>query len=548
MGNGAGVLGDEDRSVLKSVEEVDVAAHCDKVNYTLKKKEEFLERQRRMVLVNGIVSDAPYAQPMSVEKMDRSLTCLDDLNGAYRTDMRKDIGYVELPTDSLCSGGITNICALNDDATVACAMAKGPITVYNWRDGSVVSRFRQQPPQGSTNSAVTKLCIASEDYMYLASGDDQGYVALWDLSEPKLQCDVRLHEEAVTGLQYDSHQNHLISTSSDTYILMYDIETQQVYERAAPAGSSRGVPNMVLTQCSAYKKLLLVGGKDGKLRVWSKDDGALKETCTLSLGNSIPTHCCVASDGWRTVVGTMPMETDSSYYSKTAVRSGRNMGTLGDLLVFDLRMMREDMAQTTAMSSFAGGAAGLSQKSKGSIFGTKGIAGRWSKQYRKSLPEAEEAPAVSQGVTDMTLVEENNKCMAMCLVNGLVQGYDLDESGTLAPAFSFNPAPFDTYGAKPQAIACKDRYMFTSSSAPSLSVWERTSFAEGYGHEDYTRPQPRPPLELVTQYVQPKKEAKNLALSKTVQSIEESLRRDRARTHVQEIPRGAGKYAITFKP
>eukprot|EP00746_Dinoflagellata_sp_MGD_P163123 gnl/MRDRNA2_/MRDRNA2_91003_c0_seq1.p1 gnl/MRDRNA2_/MRDRNA2_91003_c0~~gnl/MRDRNA2_/MRDRNA2_91003_c0_seq1.p1 ORF type:complete len:548 (+),score=94.19 gnl/MRDRNA2_/MRDRNA2_91003_c0_seq1:85-1728(+) len=547
MGNGAGVLGDEDRSVLKSVEEVDTAAHADKVQFHLKKKEEFLERQRRMVLVNGVVSDAPYAQPMAVEKMERSLTCLDDLNSAYRTDMRRDIGYVELPTESLCPGGITNICALNDDATVACAMANGPITVYNWRDGSVVSRFRQQPPQGSTKSAVTKLCIASEDYTYLASGDDQGYVALWDLSEPTLKCDVRLHEEAVTGLQCDQHQNHLISTSSDTYILMYDIETQQVVERAAPVGASRGIPNLVLTQCSAHKNLLLVGGKDGKLRIWSKDEGPLKETCCLSLGNSIPTHCCVASDGWRTVVGTVPMETESTYYSKTAVRSGRNMGTTGDLLVFDLRMMRDDMAQTTAMASFAGGAAGM-RKSKGSIFGTKGIASRLSKNYRKSADLSDAVPQVSKGVTDMTLVEENNKCMAMCLMNGIVQGYDLDESGTLKAAFSFNPAPFDNYGAKPQAIACKGRYMFTSSSAPSLSVWERTSFAQEYGHEDYRRPQPRPPLELVTQYVQPPKAEKNLVLSKTVQSIEESLRRDRARTHVQEIPRGAGKYAINFKP
>jgi WD40 repeat protein len=542
------VLGDEDQSVLKSVQEVGSSAYEDKVNYTLRKKEAFLEAQRKMVLVSGVVSDMPYAQPMAVEKMERSLTCLDDLNLAYREDMRKDTGYVELPTDSLCNGGITSICALNDDASVACAMSQGPITVYNWRDGSVVSRFRHRPPSGAPHSAVTKLCIASDDYTYLASGDDQGYVALWDLTEPKLQCDVRLHEEAITGLAWDQEDDWLISTSSDTYILMYDANAEQVVERAAPTGSSRGVPNTLLTQCSEYKKLLLVGGKDGKLRIWSKDDGPLKEQCTLSLGNSIPVRCCVASDGWRAVVGTVPMETDSAYYSKSAVRSGRNQGTTGDLLVFDLRMMHQDMAQTTAMASFAGGAAGL-KKSNTSIFSSKSVASRWTRNTLGRGSQAAEPvkEVISAGVADMTLVEENNKCMALCLVDGVVQGYDLDESGTLQASYSFHPAPFDKFGAKQQAIACKDSICFTASSAPSLSVWERTgSIKDEYGHEEYRRPQPRAPLELCAQYVLPEQAAKEKKkqLSDTVSGIEESLRRDRARGRLQELSVKAGKYAV----
>jgi len=205
------------------------------------------------------------------------------------------------------------------------------------------------------------------------------------------------------------------------------------------------------------------------------------------------------------------------------------------------------MAATTAMASFAGGRSGLTKKP--SVFSTKGIAGRFVKNTLGRESKTDNSiPVVPTGVTDMTLVEEDDKCMCMCLMDGIVKGYNLDESGTLDPSFSFNPSPFDTYGAKPQAIACKGRYMFTSSSAPSLSVWERTAFAEQYGHEDYRRPQARPPLELVTQFVKPETVTKNLHLSNTVQRIEESLRRDRVRKHVQDVPRGAGKYAITFNP
>lgn len=545
MGNGAGVLGDEDRSVLKSVEDVKSSGYEDKVAYMLKKKEAFLEKQRQMVQVSGVISDAPYAQPMAVTKMDRSLTCLDDLNYSYREDMRNDRGYVELPSESLCDGGITTICALDDDASVACAMSKGPITVYNWRDGSVVSQFRHRPPTASA-SAVTKLCIASEDYTFLGSGDDQGYVALWDLTEPKMRCDVRLHEEAITGLQHDSEKNYLISTSADTYILMYDPNSETVVERAAPQGASRGIPNTILTQCSAMKKLLLVGGKDGKLRIWSKDDGPLKEQCVLSLGNSVPVRCCVASDGWRTVVGTTTMETDAVWHSKSAIRSGRNTGTTGDLLVFDLRMMKEDQAATTAMASFAGGAAGM--KKKPSVFGTKGVASRWSRNSlgKGQLPDlSKEEP--SMGITDMTLIEEDGKTLCMCLMDGLVKMYDLDESGDLKPVDKFDPAPYDAYGAKPTAIACKGRYMFTSSSAPSLSVWERTNPADVYGHEEYKRPQPRRPLELAAQYVKPGKEKeKRIQLADTVSRIEESMRKDRFRTpQLQEIPTRANKYILS---
>lgn len=555
MGNGAGSFyAEEDKSVLKSSDKVVTEGFNDRYRLALHQKEQFLEKQRRLSNVNGYIADMPYAQPMVMEKMERSLTCLDELQECFRTDQRKAAGSVEISTQTMCDGGVSRMCTLADDATMACAMSSGPIVVYNWKDGSVVSKMRTYDDErGHKDGAVTQLCVASSDWSRLASGDDRGYVAFWDLTEAKMSCEARLHEETITGLQSEVDKSWLISTSSDTYIMIYDANAQEVVERAAPTGISRGVPNTLLTHSPAQRKLILIGGKDGKLRIWTKEEGPLKEISELSCGNTLPVRCCVASDGYRCVVGTVPMDPASLYWSSNPVRSGvQNQDPDGHIMVFDLRMLRQEQTRTSVIEALAN----KGKHSTGLLIGGAkggGALQRWrTNASRKSDAVQNQAIDLSSGVTDMTIAEEDGQMMALCLMKNVIKGYDLNEAGQMTPAFEFDPSPYDEPGATPQAIGCSGQYLFTASSAPSLSIWERTRKNEPFGHEDYIRNQPLPPLMLAAQYKKPQDGLKMVELGKTVQTIEERLRHDRVRTPlemagswtIESGPRKKGSYSV----
>jgi len=157
--------------------------------------------------------------------------------------------------------------------------------------------------------AVQRLCPANEDRSILASGDERGIVALWDLAPAELSCEARLHEAPITGLQHED--GRLISTSRDTYIMIFDMAQQGVVDRGVPKSCTcgSGVPNTVLTLGGeVMRKLVLVGGGDGKMRVWAKDDGPLRRTCTLPCKAQEPSQITVLPDGYRVVVSTVPAD------------------------------------------------------------------------------------------------------------------------------------------------------------------------------------------------------------------------------------------------
>lgn len=378
---------------------------------------------------------------------------------------------------ALSSGGaVRQFCILGTSTTVACASENGPLWIFNWREGRVVSRMRDQFASSGArhDGPVSRLCSASPDHCLLASGDEYGFVALWDLRGPALDMVVRLHEGRVTGLQSEWERQRLVSTSADTYIILYDMQTRQVVERGVPKSCTdgSGVPNTVLTTGGEKQRhLLLVGGADGKLRVWSKDQGPLRLEHSLPCGATQPTQCRLASDGWQVVVGTVPADP-----VLCAGRSDR-----GSLLLFDLRRL--------------GGAADspLVARREGP---TPGEGAGMSERY----VDVELPGPTSSGVEEVVLVEEGGESLALCLMDGLVRAFDMQgRHGPLTHKFDFDilaQHDLDLHGRnRPCALAATGRVVFTATTAPSLGVWFRQDPNEPYGHNSYVK-QPPPPMAL----------------------------------------------------
>jgi len=448
---GAGASFYQDTPVLSSISKVHSAHFADRCQHALRRDQELLERQRLLVGISGFEANAPYAKPLMLEKLERTLVSLDDVGEAHCEDQRRARGHAEVSSAALCNGGVVRICPLADDSTFVCASQDGPMWVFNWREGSTVSEMRNEQAVGKHSGTVLRMCTVSDDCARIATGDDNGVLAVWDLSRPGAGYDIRLHAGAVTGLQCEASGRALFSTSSDSRIMIYDLSQQQVVEFCAPKPCScgSGIPNTVLGLSEAQRELVLVGGADGKLRVWCRSGGSpMTRVASLSCGGARPSHCAVVSDGWRVVVGTDPCD------FKNIVREWDG----GTVLSFDLRMLSDDEARGSAL-----------------------------------LAEVR----FDSGVTDMAFIEEQGQVLALCATDGLVRAVDLDGAGVLSQRFvSGVTSDREDSDEGVTAIASKGSFVFAATSAPSVGIWRRTTPTEVVGHEDFVPPTPLPPMVL----------------------------------------------------
>lgn len=102
----------------------------------------------------------------------------------------------------------------------------------------------------------------------LASGSEEGKVRVWDLHKRKSIASLESHVSLVRSLSYSPAENTLLSASRDKTVIVWDARTWK---------TRRIIPVLESVEAAAFvaeNGLCVIGGENGKLRVWDCNRGS----------------------------------------------------------------------------------------------------------------------------------------------------------------------------------------------------------------------------------------------------------------------------------
>ncbi|KAA8649089.1 hypothetical protein EYZ11_000639 [Aspergillus tanneri] len=109
--------------------------------------------------------------------------------------------------------------------------------------------------------------VDSTGILRLASGSEEGTVRVWDLNKRKSIVTLESHLSVVRSLSYSSAENALLSAGRDKTVIVWDVRTFK---------TRRIIPVLESVEAATFvddSGLCLVGGENGKLRVWDCNRG-----------------------------------------------------------------------------------------------------------------------------------------------------------------------------------------------------------------------------------------------------------------------------------
>ncbi|KAL4906515.1 hypothetical protein BDW74DRAFT_133796 [Aspergillus multicolor] len=180
---------------------------------------------------------------------------------------------------------------------LATGAADGSIKVWDIRGGFITHSFHGhggvitalcffQPPVAendgkSSSKKKSKLKAAGDEddemmdldpassigAFRLASGSEEGKVRLWDLNKKKSIASLDSHVSVVRSLSYSLTENALLSAGRDKTVIVWDMRTFK---------NRRIIPVLETAEAASFVAeggLCLVGGENGRLRVWDCNRG-----------------------------------------------------------------------------------------------------------------------------------------------------------------------------------------------------------------------------------------------------------------------------------
>ncbi|KAJ0419962.1 WD40-repeat-containing domain protein [Aspergillus carlsbadensis] len=109
--------------------------------------------------------------------------------------------------------------------------------------------------------------VSSIGTFRLASGSEEGKVRVWDLNKRKSIASLDSHVSVVRSLSYSSTENALLSAGRDKTVIVWDMRTFK---------TRRIIPILESAEAASFVTeggLCLVGGENGRLRVWDCNRG-----------------------------------------------------------------------------------------------------------------------------------------------------------------------------------------------------------------------------------------------------------------------------------
>ncbi|MDX8037251.1 WD40 repeat domain-containing protein [Lentzea sp. BCCO 10_0856] len=157
------------------------------------------------------------------------------------------------------SGPRTAVSFGKDDGQLVFAREDGEVLI---RDGGVQNQNLALP---RTHSAAVRALALSPSRKILATGGDDGLIALWDTTTWRKLGELRGHADAVAALEFSPDGNRLASGGNDRAVVVWDVREQTAW--ATLRGHNRGVTHLAWRPDGSQ---LVSAGADA-IQVWGLD-------------------------------------------------------------------------------------------------------------------------------------------------------------------------------------------------------------------------------------------------------------------------------------
>lgn len=207
-------------------------------------------------------------------------SCVDLLTGQVRiranidSPIRSKKGEIKLP-----KGSFAECLLLFQDAKfLITGSSDGLIEVYEVESCLLASEAFPYQGRGEFmvhGTSVTALALSS-DQMYLASGDREGEIRLWDIMSGRLLKSFKpAHSDAISSLQFSSNHD-LLSTSLDKCARIYGIKSGRLLQEF-------NAPDAFVNTGMFFNDELQVvlGCSNGELLIFSREAGTLISKFTV---------------------------------------------------------------------------------------------------------------------------------------------------------------------------------------------------------------------------------------------------------------------------
>jgi WD40 repeat protein len=144
------------------------------------------------------------------------------------------------------------------------------IRVWDLRDSNEIGRLDfstgSQAFKHLFSSNPSSRMAFSSDSLFLAVGDAEGLVQVWDVTDRQVRW-ASIHENAVTAVVFSPDRNYVASASTDGTVRVWQLDNGQEYLRIPHGGV---VNNVVYSSSGTY---LVSASADGTARAWETRQG-----------------------------------------------------------------------------------------------------------------------------------------------------------------------------------------------------------------------------------------------------------------------------------